>query len=96
MGAAPQAPSPRSEAPEQSTTSVFGETLDSFDHFLYCALWCSRLFDGNENVGRAIENLFCLMFSFDAKGSNLGLPLCHKIIERHKNLRVLKVCDKMS
>ena len=51
---------------------MLGETLDSFDHFLYFTLWGSRVFDGNENVGRAIENLFCLRFSFDARVSNSG------------------------
>ena len=51
---------------------MLGETLTSFDHFLYLTLWCSRVLNGNENVGRAIENLFCLRFSFDARGSNSG------------------------
>ena len=57
---------------EQSTPFKLGETLDSFEHFLYFTLWRSRVFDGNENVGRAIEKLFCLRFSFDARGSNSG------------------------
>ena len=81
---------------EKSTTFVVGEIFDSFDNYLYCALWCSRLFDGNENVGRTLENLFCLRLSFDAKGSNSGLPIRHTIIERHKKLQVLKVCHKIS
>ena len=66
---------------EQRTTFVLGEMLDSFHHLVYCARYCSTLFDGNKNGGRAIEHFFCLRFSFNAKFSNS--MLCSSVSMGH-------------